>query len=1780
VLERARRLQVLAAVGAVAVLAAAPALARDIWKNDQDAANHTLIGLPAPGGVGNAALRLQDAAVCAGITKWSGVNGTSSCATDGSDFLSPSTGVLLGGHGPLSVFGRNVNTTGAGADIPATTDLTFLGRSSSVLSFLPLTASMLADGVATWAAAGARVFCIDGTSGSDANLGYADSADQTQANISTATATCGAVAKQTIAGMCAALPEYMNGRTAFVVINAGTYAETIRCISKARDGTINVRATGTNSTAGATKFTGTTADILYEGAQTCAGMNAAGYNPSTSATSASIPLVKVGGGSPGFTAEPAKPLYCRVRFDSATATVANRGFIAPIVKITGSDTIVLDSSGAFSSSDLLYLEEPGVLITATSPNLSFRAGLSLTLNGVQLSSSPNLTGSTVTYAFTHGVSTTASNGAAISTSTSSVFSPFPIIGPSRFSGNISALQGSFSAGRSSVLGVGTVTFTSPPTLSVLDSNIFGGNVVVTGSNYSATIGGTNGASSPLRIFGTLTLTGAAAQLLYIDFPSTTAAYGIVMNPQSNIVVTGILSGAAKTDAGISFANAYQSRARFSTNLAPTVTGTNGDSFWGASNTSNVPQGAYFSWAGLYFDIGQRSTNYMFPNGTILSAGPVDSTTAGQMHSGQPRMLTAVQNYGTGVTWAPGTILHFVFTDGIGATLADASSLGGLAGTLGVAADYTANLKSSFAVVGAQQSFATHEAGDAGCNALTNGGSYAYVSATTPGTWTCTKPALARSLGWTVGESTLQLTPDNNLLPVSRIYSNGTAKNVEQGLNFPSTFTVTDNTGAGRLDITVPAWLVDPGSNGMLARTSSTTTAARTLTAGGGGSITITNGDGVSGNPTISRAALSGGDVTAPVDSNVLTVVSHAVSNTKFRQSGANTLVGNPTGSTADVTDITLGAGCSFSGGALSCSGSGVPSSRTLTPDIGILIDGATSAVDLSANRTIGARYDNASITANGGGALQRAAISGDLSCAAGSNTCALTNIPSGTPMAGSLLATAIAAPSTPAAGKGSIYFNSTSKNIEAKGDAGVVNHGVQTRAATAHLFLTAISDAGSVSAAAPDAADLTGFTASRIPFANGTGLTDSANLQYNGQALGFGSLQEVQVFNASTNATALAGFRAGTDASYTNSFGFGMTGTSWSGGALAPNVGLVELGAGAAPIIVSNFGTGKISFTTTSSRTERVAIATNGNVTVSNLSSGVVGVTAGVLRMATAGTDFQGVTTFSTGLTNLSNVVTVNLSTGVVGGQSVVGGTAASNSLILSSTGNATKGNVVIGSTNTFFNETDASLIVNNGSQDAKLSVNAGAAVGAIHFANGTADSGGYLISTSADQGILAGGANFNGSNWIAKAPSASIFSMASGNMYFNANTGLTPGNAFSPTTVMNLDAATLNVAIGKTTTAGAYRLDVSKAGGPAQVHFSALTTDVGGYLTSTADHQAIMSGGMAYDGVNWKAKATSASSLIADSGTVFFYANTGLTPGSSFSPSTRMTIGPSGVNVASLGTALTKAVGGTLANASASDIAAAQDWPASPQFLFSTGLHSAPTGDPGFAWDNGDSALSMNGGVSLALYNLGSAEGDTNYERLALFRSANVFTIQSQKKGSGTVRPININAFPAQLTLSGSNVAVSTLTGAGNKVVMADASGNLTATASATSATIVFDYAGPMISTTDSEIPAGTTYIDPGVGGHRYLLGGARYSCEVDLVGQINSFTGGGTWSLQFLKNGVGMLTFGPFASGDVVGPTTTSVTVSGAAGDFYSLNWIKSGTVNTTGGATLHFNATLMCQ
>jgi hypothetical protein len=87
----------------------------------------------------------------------------------------------------------------------------------------------------------------------------------------------------------------------------------------------------------------------------------------------------------------------------------------------------------------------------------------------------------------------------------------------------------------------------------------------------------------------------------------------------------------------------------------------------------------------------------------------------------------------------------------------------------------------------------------------------------------------------------------------------------------------------------------------------------------------------------------------------------------------------------------------------------------------------------------------------------------------------------------------------------------------------------------------------------------------------------------------------------------------------------------------------------------------------------------------------------------------ESVLTFSTGLTRTTNTITSNLSTGIIGGQSVIGGTAAGNNLTLLSTSNATKGLIQFGTS--AYNEVNNRLGIGTTAPTAPLDV-----VGDVHI--------------------------------------------------------------------------------------------------------------------------------------------------------------------------------------------------------------------------------------------------------------------------------------------------------------------------------------------------------------------------------------------------------------------------------------------------------------------------------
>lgn len=99
--------------------------------------------------------------------------------------------------------------------------------------------------------------------------------------------------------------------------------------------------------------------------------------------------------------------------------------------------------------------------------------------------------------------------------------------------------------------------------------------------------------------------------------------------------------------------------------------------------------------------------------------------------------------------------------------------------------------------------------------------------------------------------------------------------------------------------------------------------------------------------------------------------------------------------------------------------------------------------------------------------------------------------------AGNLQMVGMAAPSTPAATQLAIYHDSTSHNLAAKNQSGVVNHGIQSNAGTTHQWVRAIADDGSVTLTQPAFTDISGSIPAYTTIdANGTPLTQRSILNF------------------------------------------------------------------------------------------------------------------------------------------------------------------------------------------------------------------------------------------------------------------------------------------------------------------------------------------------------------------------------------------------------------------------------------------------------------------------------------------------------------------------------------------------------------------------------------------------------------------------------------------------------------------------------------------------------------
>jgi hypothetical protein len=104
----------------------------------------------------------------------------------------------------------------------------------------------------------------------------------------------------------------------------------------------------------------------------------------------------------------------------------------------------------------------------------------------------------------------------------------------------------------------------------------------------------------------------------------------------------------------------------------------------------------------------------------------------------------------------------------------------------------------------------------------------------------------------------------------------------------------------------------------------------------------------------------------------------------------------------------------------------------------------------------------------------------------------------------------------------------------------------------------------------------------------------------------------------------------------------------------------------------------------------------------------------------------------------------------------------------------------------------------------------------------------------------------------------------------------------------------TNNVGIANTTPR--YKLDILGSANNAQIRFGMDSSDSGGFIFSIQPSHATFAAGASWSNFGWTARAINASSVTSDSGTLRFYANQGLSPGTGFTPTERMRITPTGL--------------------------------------------------------------------------------------------------------------------------------------------------------------------------------------------------------------------------------------------------------------------------------------------
>jgi hypothetical protein len=229
--------------------------------------------------------------------------------------------------------------------------------------------------VADWPLATCRTFLVDTVNGLQGNSGFSDVAGPYDPATQ---------AVNSLAALTKVFPSHFAGRK-FRIIVAGALVEPLSDLLEGITGFQPgscIKATGALATAGAVAFADDAADQIAVGAVTATGTNAAGYNPIGALSATVIQMQKNGGGAAALPAEPASPLMWRIRFDSATTTVALRNACQTVTQVSGTDTVTVPTAlpAVPVGSDIFYLEQAGVTFPATS--LTTRGPQTATTSGL------------------------------------------------------------------------------------------------------------------------------------------------------------------------------------------------------------------------------------------------------------------------------------------------------------------------------------------------------------------------------------------------------------------------------------------------------------------------------------------------------------------------------------------------------------------------------------------------------------------------------------------------------------------------------------------------------------------------------------------------------------------------------------------------------------------------------------------------------------------------------------------------------------------------------------------------------------------------------------------------------------------------------------------------------------------------------------------------------------------------------------------------------------------------------------------------------------------------------------------------------------------------------------------------------------------------------------------------------------------------------------------------------------------------------------------------------